>query len=278
MHKISPRKLFLIGMGFCIVSLAVFGVRAWSPKLSFQSAPLGPEERKALRIEDLKVDNKTKGLTVASLSREGDLIRVLLQNNYPSAISSYKFSVGVALESRNFIFPLMGEVLGIQNEQSFPPGHVRQEFCPLQSEIETYGIKILAVILEDGTTDGDPHHLVAMQEWRMGVKMHRQHILRFLDHAVGLAPAKLRTHLARVETSSSPLSEEDEQNLPLQVRHGLNDEREHFLQMIHSLQATHLTSGRDTATEARLEGDSPILLRQRLSALLQCYQRKVEKL
>ncbi len=249
-----------------ILLLAIMGGTAWSSK-DQQKKSLTLEERDKLTVEELKVENKTKGLTIIGLEKVPHQVKVTLRNDYSKAITSYKVSIGVGTMHKPYL-------AGIGEPEFFLPGQVNQDIYPLQPGIEIHGIKILAVILDDKTADGDPQHVREMQEYRLGTKMQRKHVLHLLQKALALPSSDLQTYLANIqEADLLPMSEGKEKLLPRQVRFGLGDERERTLRRIKELRQTL-----EPSIAAKNSQDAELRLQRQLNTLIQSYTISVNRL
>ncbi len=249
-----------------VLILAIMGGTAWSSRKQ-QKKNLTLEERDKLTVEELKVENKTKGLTIIGLEKVPHQVKVTLRNDYSKAITGYKVSIGVATMHKAYL-------AGIGEPEYFLPGQVNQDIYPLQPGIEIHGIKILAVILDDKTADGDPRYVREIQEYRLGTKMQRKHVLHLLQKALALPSSDLQTYLANIqEADLLPLSEGKEKLLPRQVRSGLGDERERTLQRIKELRQTL-----EPSIAAKNSQDAELRLQRQFDVLIQAYIISIDRL
>lgn len=266
-------RLILVGTAFAC--LALLGLTAWSsgipPKQgqerSFEETL--NQRRESVMAKGLKLENKTKGLTIVSIEKKPQNIEVLLRNDYSKTITAYRVSVGKGV--------IGTELFASENESNFlHPGEERQELYPYQAGIEIEGITILAVIFEDRITDGDPEYVREIEEQRLGRKMQRQYALQLLERIIKLPPAKMPTALASLESEASALQEEEIRKLPVNVEVGLRAEKGVFLRKIQNLH-------RMQAESVQIAGDqepADIYLRfqNEITSLAEKYKRTIAKL
>jgi hypothetical protein len=213
-------------VGITILScLAVLGVTAWSSlgdtASSSQKQEAAFEERLKKKKErltnaEIPVQNLTNGLTVIKLEKniKSDSLRVLLRNDYAKTITAYDVSVGSGTIQSQCLTEETDERAFIH------PGDTREETYPLQDDVDTLGIRVLAVVFEDKTSDGEQRYIQELQEYRTGLKIEIEGTLRQVKDTLQLSKGELQQAIARL-ASSTP--ERDEEALPHFVKLGLRD-------------------------------------------------------
>lgn len=193
---------------------------------ALQDRRLDWERRKEnLKVEDLRFENDTKGLTIISKEREGDFINLKLRNDYTKTVTA--FVVAVAKMT------IHTETLtGADYNDVFLPGDIREESYFLQLDVDKLGIKLLAVAFEDGTTDGTKMFVDNIRQYRSGMKMQREHSLALLKGIVNTSSVDLQSSLANLQAQAPQISQEKQRELPYFVRRGLLDEQDRFLRLI----------------------------------------------
>jgi hypothetical protein len=220
-YKTVFRKTDFLLIATIIGCIAPFGMTALSSRgqeVSFEERQR--QKREKLKGVELRVLNLTRGLAVVKLEKhvDQDLIHVVFRNDYEKIITAYKVSVGSGT--------IASECLSVQETGDlvpFRPGEVREEMYPLQIDVETLGIKILAVVFDDKTSDGVPKYVQEMEEYRRGLKIGIKHALQLLDGISQLPSQEIPQALGRVRLELSPHSGGEEETLPHFARAGLRD-------------------------------------------------------
>lgn len=218
------RTRFLVAAA-AVGCFAGLGITAWpSGYTSLKQAP-GSEERQRrqkerLRNAALQVHNLTR-LVVVRVEKDvdHDLIRVSLRNDYEKTVTAYKVSVGVGTIQTECLTEETGDTALLY------PGSLREETYPLQVDVETLGIKILAVMFDDKTSDGEPQSVREIRDYRRGMKIGMEQCLQLLKNIPLVPRAEMPQTLARVQLQLSQASEPNEKELPHFVSVGLHDVR-----------------------------------------------------
>lgn len=201
--------------------LAALGMTAFSSRKQAESFEERQQQKKQrLKSAELHVQNLTRGLIVARVEKniEQDLIHVVLRNDYPKIVTAYKVAVGsgtiasecVSVEDTDDVLPLR-------------PGEMREEIYPLQADVDTLGIKVLAVVFDDKTSDGAPQYVQEIQEYRLGLGIGINHAVELLDAILRLPETELPKALGALQVELSPHSGRDEKVLPHFVKVGIGD-------------------------------------------------------
>jgi hypothetical protein len=183
-----------------------------------------------LRAEDIKVETSAPGLTIVSLMVRNNSLLVSLRNDYHKSITGYKIWNGVGTGYT--------EYLTGSEESVLQPGEVREEIYPVQVGLEQSGFKLLAVIFDDGSAEGNPKYVEEIRDYRAGMKMQRRHALQLLESIGSGGTASLSEVLEAVKSKISVLSNDEEQKLPRHIKFGIDDERDRLLRQIGMIQET----------------------------------------
>lgn len=180
------------------------------------------QKRNRLSSAELQVQNLTRGLAVVSIEKhvDQDVLKVVLRNDYLKIITAYKVAVGsgtIATETIPEQEP--------DNFVPFRPGEMREEMYPLQTDVDTLGIKILAVLFDDKTSDGVPQYVREIQEYRLGEKLGIEQALKLLDGIAESSEAEIPLMLRKVQAHLSAHSEDEEKPLPHFAKVGFHDAR-----------------------------------------------------
>ncbi len=179
------------------------------------------------RIEDIRIENESKGLTIVSIKKVAGDLSLILRNDYEKTITGYEISVGIGT--------IQTELLAGDDEGNvILPGGIREEIYPFQKGIETEGIKVLAVIFDDKTTDGVPHYVKEIKQYRLGRRIQRQHNIRLLERALKSPMAEIPARIAEMEHDIGVPTEDVETLSPI-VKFAIQDERSFFLRKIKTL-------------------------------------------
>ncbi len=184
------------------------------------------EQRKArIRAEDIKIENYAKGLSIVKLERRDDSFIALLRNDYPKTITRYTIAIAEEITG--------AEMLNGNDENLRRPGDLWEQRFAIQMDIDTLGLKVLAVIFDDRSTDGDPEYVKKIRRWRLGMKMQRERALELVTSALAVKDDRQRSIVIRdLESQLSPLSQEEIERLPSEVRSGILGERNRILRQI----------------------------------------------
>ena len=231
-------------------------------------------ERKAkLKAEDIKVGNRTQSLIIVSMQKENDHLNVAVKNVSSKIVTGYDVAVGIGTVGTECL-------TGDDESNVVHPGEIRREVYPLQSGIEERGIAILAVMFDDGSSEGETKSIQYMQEYRRGMKMHREYAFHSLQKTLNSQTADLSAALNNLEFQVSPLSEDELNKLPPNVKLGFNAEKSRFLRHIQNLKY-HLENPSDTTIKsAQGQGQSQVgvEIQKQLITLVERYARTINKL
>jgi hypothetical protein len=269
--KVILQKSLYILTPLILMCLALLGVSAWSSNTVQQGREaFDGSYRERQEATDLKVQNRTRGLTIIRLEKniERKELLVVLRNDYPKIVTAYNVSVGEGT--------IQTECLAGEDSRGvLAPGEERTEIYPLQTGLDRLGIRILAVVFDDNTSDGDPEYFLEIQQSRSGRKMQREHQLRLLRKVLKMPDDEMPIALARLEEEISPLSEIEMKKLPVLVEVGLRGERELFLRKMKRLQRNQRVTNQSVQSRDQSNG---IKLRESLTILVQNYERSLSKL
>jgi hypothetical protein len=246
-----------------IFAFALFSVTVWSGTRKIQDKTW--EQRKAeMIVENIRVENFTKGLTPISvdIDKERELITLTLRNDYDKIVTGYEVSIGeVTVQTESLNDSSVQEVLH--------PRDTRKEVYALQDNLDKFGIAIVAVILEDGTTDGESNHIQEIREYRQGMKIQREHVLLLLEKIAKQSMNKIPAALNSLVSQLAPMSESDERQLPPNVRFGIHDEKARILKEINN--AKRIISA------AQMQSSNQTVSQGKFISLVDSYRRLVQK-
>lgn len=235
MQNIGPTKknVFKLVASLLVLGLAVLlSVTAWTSNFFPSSTPGGQQSdarsqrREKLRTATIAIENRTSSLEVVSVDKFIDqgVIAMVLRNGYPRPVTGYKFSHGISIDYSERL-----------NSKWIEPGGEIKEFLPLQLGLDTEGIKILAVIFDDESTDGDPQFVREIHERREGARTQHRRTLSLLKQAMKSGDLDLLTALSSLESKLAQLSVEESVNLSPDEVAGLSSERYMILQELNRI-------------------------------------------
>jgi len=233
MRSIRPRKknVFTLAAPLIVLgSVVLLSVTAWTsdffPFSTARQSDAYGQRKEKLRTATISVENRTRSLDVVSVDKaiEQGVIALVLRNRYPRSITGYKFSVGDSIEYTERL-----------NSKWIEPGGETKEFLPLQVGLDTKGIKILAVILDDESTDGDPQFISEISDRREGARTQRHRTLSQLKGVVNSEDLALLTTLSTLESQLEPLSVDESRDMSADTVAGMNSERYMILQELNGI-------------------------------------------
>jgi hypothetical protein len=197
--------------------------------------------KRSLRVENLKVTNKTQHFYIVSIRKtpNGDIL-LSLRNDYDKKITSYELSMGSKVTMADYIYS--------EREDGILPGNIVDNYqaIDIDPELSAKGIAILAVMFEDGTSDGDPAHIREITQYRLGGKMQMEQALDTLEKLKSLPKSKMTAELSRIKTQLTT-SEPENDALPRYFKFGMDDVR-----MILSREVERLSDASGNDTESQL--------------------------
>lgn len=217
----------LIGLAVCVVLIGAFG--AWAQKANDD-------------IAQLEVVNKTTALIVESIAelsavpagkKQVRRFKITVKNGYPQPVVAYSFdqkdnSVG---EGSTAGTETNGSTIG----WTLAPNatHVAEVYTVSEG---TVVLTLAAVLLKDGSGDGDAQTLSRLKEVRAGVKLAYEQIIPLLGRA---SESNENSGAATVVQS---LEEEitriaDERKVDVNLRRGFRNAKDLVLADLHELKA-----------------------------------------
>lgn len=215
----SPR--IAIGLLLVLVT-AIAGVAVWARKGSDGTA-------------QLRIENKTRSLVVESVvelqltqiggQKTRRTFKMMVRNGYSQPLVAYSFreqhsGVGEGSVARF-------ETNGATNGWVLPPNSIDTTYFSAPSEGEVM-ITAAAVLLADGSGDGDTQALTRLREVRDGVKMAYQQIVPILRRAT-ISTEPVAPDVA-VQSLAGELSAIADEAVPPNLRRGFHEGKQ-FLEM-----------------------------------------------
>lgn len=188
----------------------------------------------------VSVANETSSLEVINLQRDGETIHLTLRNGYSKSITGFQVEVGrVTVQS---------ELAG--TDETFLPGALQEKYYPAQSNGAQESVRVLAVVFEDGTSDGHPVYVKQIKDKRLGEKTQLGRALPLVRKALESADADTEA-LDKLRNEMLALKVEKGDNLSDDFSLGLHDRKSHLIQQIEKLRH-HPQSGTGVKTREQL--------------------------
>lgn len=124
--------------------------------------------------QELTVKSQTKGEELLKAYRVDNEVRIRLQNNHKETITAFAMRIdGTALVREDFAYSEVN--FGIE------PGETFEASYPVSPSAELPTIHLLAVLLKDGTDDGNATAAQQIKDQRLGQKLQILRALRILE-------------------------------------------------------------------------------------------------
>ncbi len=202
------------------------------------------------RIEDLRIINKTTGFSVVEIKKISDqLFELTYKNDYSKRITGFEVSIGGMRIQKELI-------LGGDEQQFISPGNTFHETYSAQVGLDRDGIQILAVVFDDGGSDGDIRYIKEITDYRLGMKTERQRVVALLEQVITSKTQKISTALGELETDISSNIPSTQQDSRLDnVGLGVRNERRRMLEEIRILKDKHQYAQVDEGKARQLKED-----------------------
>jgi hypothetical protein len=186
------------------------------------------------RAEDLRIINKTSGFSVVEIKKISDTVfEITYKNDYSKTITGFEVAMGGMRVQTELI-------LGGDEQQFISPGNTFAKAYAAQEGMDRDGIQILAVVFDDGSSDGDTRYIKEITDYRLGMKTERERGLALLEkvinsknQSISIALEELETHLSSTIPSTQQDSRLDNVGL------GIRNERRRMLDDIRILKDKH---------------------------------------
>jgi hypothetical protein len=204
-------------IGFFIFTLMVLGnTKPVRPLKTTVDAKNQRQETGSSRVSDIKTFNRTKSFVVDAIEIKGDTVGVRFKNNYDKPVTCYQVAIGERT--------LQTELMVNDDPKVIIPGDFTYERYPAEI-LSGNNITVLAVLFDNHSGDGDPTYLIKLLKYREGMKIQRQYTISAIERVLQKEKGEKSIELSEIFSDLNPLSEEELQKLPLDVRFGIKDEQ-----------------------------------------------------
>jgi len=259
---------FAIVLGFVAVMLSGMRLPESGRSSEQQPRPSPREATGSLNVGGLNVNNKTPFTIIDLHQLDARNIRITFRNDYEKSITGFQVSVGVGRVQTD---------LAVGGDTFILPKDTYQGVYAIQDMTNSQGITVLAVVFEDGSTDGDPEAIDEIEYYRLGVRTQRERVLGLLRKALKSEDSDLDFALSRVEREVSSVQENQDNRLPYRenrrmynTHFGSSDERMRIVRELRIIL-------RDHQQLHSMVGNQPSD-RQRLLDLVRYYEKIISKL
>lgn len=253
MTKYVNVRLYAFALVLLFIGIAIAGRspgRKQRAQANDQQGLIKPIER----IEDLRIINKTSAFRVLAIKKISDnVFEITYKNEYSKTITGFEVSIGGMRVQTELI-------LGGDEHQFIPPGNTSQEAYPAQEGLDRNGIQILAVVFDDGSSDGDIRYIKEITDYRLGMKTERQRVLPLLERVISSNTQNISMALEELETEVSSTAQSTQQNNKLDnVGLGIRNERRRILDEVTILKNKYQNAQIDKGNARQLKEDLVIV-------------------
>ena len=181
-----------------------------------------------------QIINRTTGFQLASLTDKDDDYILLLKNNSSKNIDGY--IIGIGASKRVTVDLTIGS-------RVITPEDVVEERIPLSNLRASSGggapppsITILAVLFEDGTSEGAAQAIAEIKERRAGTKIQLQRILPLIQNLLSSPGSTKQITLAQLKEQIASLPEGAEGATSSHAKKGLRSAKEDALMSLQNLE------------------------------------------
>lgn len=226
--KAIARKPYFLILSFICIFLLLSSIR------------LGAFNTIRKKQLNVPVISLVSSLSIADVEVKEHFVVLTLRNDSIRVITAFVLNTsGVILRS---------EMIG--SDFVMAPGTTTKKLCELPSPTNPgEGITVLAVVYEDGTSDGDASFVKRIFDARAGRQAQLMHILpSFRDALIASKTMSLVQKREAIKLKIEQLSEEVE-GQSLEFRVGLHDEREEALANLKEIEQVVQEKGEDIARQ-----------------------------
>ncbi|HMF56605.1 MAG TPA: hypothetical protein VK619_09695 [Pyrinomonadaceae bacterium] len=179
-------------MVFLLFVITCIGVLVFAENRISKSSGLPQQNNEVL------VNNKTTAFQVISEVRNGDSIRLVLKNNYSKAITAFRVSGNSESQGVDVDFTSEGTFIAPGETYNYREA-IGNLFPYLGTSSGQLNIKILAVVFDDGSGDGDATVVKHIKSRRRGVKIQLARILPLLQQIIDSPDSNTQAALERLK-------------------------------------------------------------------------------
>lgn len=217
LKSVLQSKFFFI----CFYTVTCFAI------LSFSVITTPPQGAGQTTAKDFSITNETQLLEIIEVKEaEGGFLEITFRNSSGKRITALKLSIGKVNITDEFI----------SREESFIPAGAKFTKTYLrQSDLEAQGIKVLAVIYDDGSHEGNIQHTRTITDDRYGKTIQLRRFISQLRKIQELPDEQVSSALDSLREKLSSTRDEDGKMLSVGMQTGLGSGRHMLLEEIDRL-------------------------------------------
>jgi hypothetical protein len=248
-----PKRWRSIGLTFGILCVALLALSRWLPNTKSDS------QKDFLP----KIKNETESFRLVSAEKNGAVLVLKMRNVSSKGITAYSISTRPG-SREDTDYSLSGHVIA--------PGDIEETeissaslYTINSSNQPKPMIRILAVVFDDRTSEGDFGVATIIKDTRLGKKMQLKRINRLIRETLQSSNTSSFHNLSSLKSRIAALSEETEQGefFSPAVRSGLHSAKEDVLTLIGQLEQNENTQ----SSHSLSENDISLSLREGLNKL-----------
>jgi hypothetical protein len=194
------------------------------------------ELKRSLKVENIKVTNRVKSISVVSIEKNSGntSIVISLKNNSDKKITAYMVAAGESLTFTDYAFSEEDGILSqgiIKVHEGIRIVYLKDKSPHISPDLRNKGIAVLAVIFEDGTTEGAPDSVKNLIQYRLGGKSQVEQTISNLEAVKDLSESNQLTKFEQLKSVMRTSLKQQENTLSY-FRFGTKDVQDTFLMEI----------------------------------------------
>lgn len=213
------KLLFIIAICICVSFLVA---TAWPLKTHPQSnSPV--------------INNSTQAFQVIGVVNDADSVKVTFKNGYSKAITAFVLS-GDSRTSGVQVDFTSGDTVIAPGETYEYDGPTNIFLSSPMSTQRQLNVRVLSVIFDDGSSDGDNKSATSIKNRRLGMKIQLARILPLIQHAAELPDTDMRAVISQLKAQISTLPDRPQNGEPVDITSGLLHGKNYILGDIQRLE------------------------------------------
>ena len=160
-------------------------------------------------------------------------------------------------------------------DQMIAPGATYVENLPIQADTQALGIGVLAVVFEDGTSEGEQRFIREITEKRSGEEVQIKRVLSLITKTLDLPATQMMEEIHTLKSRIASLPEDRGDGRRGDFEFGLHDAKLRMLDAISDAQNKERQE--IEGAEASVQGHKGMNSRERLGKLVERYQRIISQ-
>lgn len=236
-------RIFILALVICCGAFVM--ATTWSSAKSTQTEPQLldnikiNELRKSFKVENIKITNKVKSISVVGIEKDPTNVNIVLslRNDSDKRMTAYMVSAGNTVIGSDYAFSefedgiASGDILKVYH--GIDASMLRDKSVHIAPDLRKKGISVLAVIFEDGTTEGDSARVENLTQYRLGGKTQVEEILFNLEAVRESSKSEQLTKYEQLKSSLRDSSKHQEMTRSY-FRFGKKDVQDTFLMEVGS--------------------------------------------